>query len=204
MEKRFIKIKVTEVHEYIAWVPAPDEETAMEMLRVGEDPDIETATVSRDFVSEVHMGRAGADDCAQTRAMYSYLDSLRQGTSAEAAAPAAVDDDDAAPPTEVDETPTPRTTDEVRVGSLDDQINVKLAQVDAAIARLRKARDKSSEAWMAAALDATRQASALLSQVQGLKGKVFTATGNVISQEGVMAAIRKVCRRIDKLKALGG
>jgi hypothetical protein len=74
MEEKFYKFKVAEVHEFYAWVPAPDAETAFALLQVGDDPRIELASIDRYFTREEHLGPVEQMDHAQTLAMHAYLD----------------------------------------------------------------------------------------------------------------------------------
>lgn len=202
MEKQFIKVKVTEVHEFIAWVPAPDEETAMEMLRAGEDPDIEVATVSRELVSEEQLGRADANDCAQTRAMHHYLDSLRQPQPT---------------PPPAEPVSSTQAADSTAVGTekadssatLDEQFKATLDKVDAAIAALHKRHDKGSEDWQGLLRETRREGSSMLDELftlwnAALAGKHFTPRGNLICQEGIDAYENQLFSRLLELKKLQG
>jgi hypothetical protein len=77
MEKQFYKFRITEVHEYYAWVPAPNAEVAAAILNDGDDPEIEIASIRRYITREDHLGPATLRDHQETLAMHAYLEAQK-------------------------------------------------------------------------------------------------------------------------------
>jgi hypothetical protein len=71
------KFKITEIHEYYAWVPANSPEEAADLLSEGDDPGIETATIRRFVAEEYHLGPACPNDRGMTLSMHAYLNAQK-------------------------------------------------------------------------------------------------------------------------------
>jgi hypothetical protein len=70
------KFKVSEVHEYFAWVSAPDEDTALELLQDGVEDAYDTVTIRLDVEEMESLGRVGIEDFEKAEEAASWAEHL--------------------------------------------------------------------------------------------------------------------------------
>jgi hypothetical protein len=200
MDKPFVKVQVTEVHEFYAWIPAEEAETALELFRQGEVPDVEIETVRREIVSESHLGRVDDYDRRMTQAMHAYLDSQRKEKNklATKSAPQAK---------KVAEKKSQNERKALPGDTFDEQFNSQIDAIDSAIEQLENRNDRKSRGWKTLFTRTREKAASLHAQLAELYcdatiGRILTPRGNLLNPAGLVAFRDKLRTRGARLKAL--